>query len=215
MRTVNFDDYNSYRDFGLILRPKKRPFPTPKTTYVSIEGRSGDIDLTDALTGDVSYENLTFPLEFNVIDPMNTWEEKLRYISMRLHGKKMKVIFSEDPFYYYIGRITINELSSDRSLGILSLNCNFEPYKMAVHETVISKTVNKDDVIILNNQRKWVMPIIESTGDVIFEFNNARFSISPNVPTQSPDFILKEGDNIVTIVSGSGKLTFTYREGVL
>ena len=215
MRTVRFDDYDSYRDFGLLLRPKERPFPEPKTNYVSIEGKSGDIDLTDALTGDVAYENIEYSLEFNVIDAMSEWDEKLRYISTRLHGKKMKVIFSEDPDWYYVGRITLNELSTDKSLGILALECNFDPYKMALNETVVEKTVTANDIIILSNERKWVMPIVESTGDIVFKFEDKQFSISSTTTLQSPDLTLKEGNNEITIVSGTGTLKFTYREGCL
>lgn len=215
MRTVKFNDYDSYRDFGLLLRPKERPFPEPKLNYVSIEGKSGDIDLSDALTGDVAYENVEFPLEFYVIDSMKTWEKKLRTISSILHGKKLKVIFSEDPNWYYTGRVTIGELSTDRNLGILSLECNFEPYKLAVNETIITKKVKENDVIVLDNQRKWVMPVVIVTNDIIFKYEDVIFSVNSQKEFQSTGFILKEGKNVITIISGLGDITFKYREGAL
>ena len=94
MYSVNFGDKNSYDDFGLLLMPKTRPFPSPKTTYVSIEGKDGDLDLTTSLTGDVKYKNISYSLEFYLKDKRVDWETTLLDISTYLHGKKMNLVFS-------------------------------------------------------------------------------------------------------------------------
>ena len=89
MYSVNFGDKNSYTDFKLLLRPKTRPFPEPKTNYVSIEGRDGELDLTTSLTGDVKYNDISYSLEFYLKDKRADWEETLLKLSTYLHGKKM------------------------------------------------------------------------------------------------------------------------------
>lgn len=211
MYSVNFGDKNSYNDFNLILRPKTRPFPTPKTNYISIEGRDGDLDLTTSLTGDVKYENISYTLEFYLKDKRVDWEDTLLKLSTYLHGKKMNLIFSEDPNWYYVGRYKLNEVSSERNIGLLVVDCVLEPYRLKKTETI--KTITGTGTLILPNTRKWVMPTITSTGSMQFTFEGKTFNV--NGTLQSPDIILKEGNNAIEVISGTGTLTITYREGKL
>lgn len=211
MNSVNFGNKNSYTDFNLILRPKTRPFPTPKTNYVSIEGRDGDLDLTTSLTGDVKYENISYSLEFTLKDKRVDWETTLLNLSTYLHGKKMNLTFSEDPNWYYVGRYTLNSLESDRNIGLLSIDCVLEPYRYKKTET--EKTITGTGTLILSNTRKWVMPTITSTGSMQFTFEGKTFTV--NGTLQSPDIVLKEGNNAIEVISGTGTLTIKYREAKL
>ena len=55
---------HSYSDYGIILQnPYQITPPIPKTHYVTVPGRSGQLDLTEALTGRVEYESRTLRLE--------------------------------------------------------------------------------------------------------------------------------------------------------
>lgn len=211
MYSVNFGDKNSYSDFNLILMPKERPFPTPKTNYVSIEGKDGDLDLTTSLTGDVKYENISYSLEFYLKDKRMNWEETLLKLSTYLHGKKMPLSFSEDPDWYYVARYTLNPVTSDKNVGLISIDCNLEPYRLKKNETI--KTITGTGTLILPNTRKWVIPTIVSTSSMKFTFEGKTFTV--NGTLQSPDIILKEGNNTIEVTSGTGTLTVTYREGKL
>lgn len=211
MNSVYFGERNSYIDFNLILRPKERPFPTPKTNYVSIDGADGDLDLTTVLTGDVKYENISYSLEFYLKDNRVDWETTLLELSTYLHGKKMPLTFSDDPDYYYVGRYTLNPLTSDKNVGLLSIDCILEPYRLKKVETI--KTITGTGTLTLSNLRKWVMPTITSTGNMEFTFEGKSFVV--NGTLQSPDIILKEGTNTIEVTSGTGTLTVTYREGKL
>ncbi len=211
MNTIKFGNKDSYTDFNLILRPKERPFPTPKTNYVSIEGRDGDLDLTTSLTGDVKYENISYSLEFVLKDERAAWEDTLLNLSTYLHGKKMNLIFSEDPNWYYVGRYTLNNVESDRNIGLLVVDCILEPYRYKKNETI--KTITGTGTLVLSNTRKWVMPTITSSGSMEFTFEGKKYVV--NGTLQTPDIILKEGNNAIEVTSGTGTLTVTYREGKL
>lgn len=211
MNSVNFGNKNSYTDFNLLLKPKNRPFPTPKTNYVSIEGRDGDLDLTTSLTGDVKYENIDYSLEFYLKDKRIDWETTLLDLATYLHGKKMNLTFSDDPDWYYVGRYTLNELENDRNVGSITIDCNLEPYRLKNVETI--KSITGTGTLTLPNTRKWVMPTITSSESMEFTFEGKSFVV--NGTLQSPDLILKEGDNSIEVTSGSGTLTATYREGKL
>ena len=211
MNTIKFGEKDSYTDFNLILRPKERPFPAPKIKTVSIEGGDGDLDLTTALTGDVKYENISYSLDFTLKDKRMDWEKTLLELSTYLHGKKMPLTFSEDPDYYYVGRYTLNPLTSDKNVGLLSIDCILEPYRLKKAETV--KTITGVGTLTLTNTRKWVMPTITSSESMEFTFEGKAFTV--NGTLQSPDIILKEGNNTIEVTSGTGTLTVTYREGKL
>ena len=213
MNTVSFGNINSYTDWGLSLRPKDRPKPEPKYNYVSIPCRNGDLDLTEAM-GDVFYDNLTYSLEFNVPDAMNTWDEKLRTITNYLHGRKMRVVFSEDPNYYYVGRITIDELTSDKNLGILSLECNFEPYKYKKDVTVVTHTVTEGSSYTFNNGRMKVVPTLTLSADMTLKYKDTSYSLQAG--TQKVLGIqFEEGENTITVTTGSGTLKAEYQEADL
>lgn len=211
MNSVNFGEKNSYTDFGLILRPKERPFPTPKTNYVSIEGADGDLDLTTTLTGDVKYENISYTLDFYLKDERVNWETVLLNLSTYLHGKKMNLSFSDDPDFYYVGRYTLNPLTSDGNVGVISIDCTLEPYRYKKEETI--ETITGIGTLTLSNMRKWVMPTITSSESMEFVFEGKTFIV--NGTLQSPDIILKEGENTIEVTSGAGTLAVTYREAKL
>ena len=213
MNTVKFGDKDSYVDFGLTLRPRPRPKATPKTNYVAIPGRNGDLDLTEAF-GDVFYEMLPYPLEFNVIDSKNTWDKKLTTITNYLHGQKMKVTFSDDPDYYYLGRITVNELTSDRNVGILSLECNFEPYKLKHTITSKSYEVSAGTTCEFTNGRMKVTPTITLSAAMTISFNGNSYSLGAGTHKLfGIQFV--QGINIIEVITGSGTLSAEYLEGDL
>jgi predicted phage tail component-like protein len=213
MNTVKFGDKDSYVDFGLTLRPRPRPKPVPKYNYVSIPSKNGDLDLTEAF-GDVFYENLTYPLEFNVIDSNNTWEEKLTTITNYLHGQKMKVTFSDDPDYYYLGRITVNELSSDRNVGILSLDCNFEPYKYKQNITSKSYEVSSGNTYEFTSGRMKVIPTLTLSAAMTITFKGNSYSLGAGA-NKILNIQFEEGINTIGVTTGSGTLTAEYLEGEL
>lgn len=211
MNTIKFNDKDSYTEFNLILKPKSIPFPTPKTNYVSIEGRDGDLDLTEALTDDVKYENISYSLEFYLDEKRTDWATALNKISTYLHGKKIQIKLSEDPNWYWNARITLNDFESNKNIGLIVLDCNLEPYRIKVTDTIVTEEVVVDKVITLSNSRKWVIPTITTTAEVKFTYGTKQITVNGTLKTT--DFILKEGNTSITLNSGSGNIVFTYREG--
>ena len=134
---VTFGPKHTYNDWCLI--PKSRPVispPTPKTLYVDIPGADGVLDLTNALTDDVKYENRKITFEFTVLDARNRWSNIYSDILDYLHGQSMKIILDEDPTYYYMGRVQVNEWKSDKRTSTITIEAYVEPYKMNVDSTL-------------------------------------------------------------------------------
>lgn len=193
MNEVFFDGKGTYTDWNLIMKPKNRPLPSPKTTFVAIEGRDGDLDLTTSLTGDVKYNNVSFDLEFTLMDIRENWEDKLYEITTYLQGKKMKVIFSDDPEWYYVGRMTIDGITNSRNIGTIVINCNFEPYRLKASETVINEPIEANKVITLPNSRKWVIPTITTLQESVLPITSTSKTIDGVKFTTNDDAITING----------------------
>ena len=92
---VTFGTKHSYKDFGLILSSKDIGLPEPKVETVSVIGRNGDLDLTDALGDDVKFNNRKLEFVFSLLNGARDWTAVLSNLSNYLHGKKNA---------YYYGR---------------------------------------------------------------------------------------------------------------
>lgn len=209
---IFFGDIHSFFDLNLILSAVNIPPAQPKTNYVEIPGGDTSIDLTEALGG-VHFHDRECKFTFSV-NPADdkTFEERRMIVANALNGKRCNICLDKDPDYYYSGRITINEWLQDRNLKQFVIGARVAPYKYRRNETVVSVTLsNTPQKVILVNGRKKVVPVITCTGNTTIVFGSATFNVSAGTHIM-PDICLTEGANPV-MVSGTGTVTFTYREG--
>lgn len=122
---VGFDDLNSINDFGLILCDDlKISEPKPKTKYVNVPEMDGALDLTESLTGRVSFEQreISFTL-YAAMQPTGSGntryqpqnqtlfnQTRQRFVSA-IHGKRMRIQLPTLNNGYYVGRVTVGEES--------------------------------------------------------------------------------------------------------
>lgn len=227
---VTFGTKHSYKDFGLILSSKDVGLPEPKTESISIVGRNGDLDLTEALGDSVTYENRKISFTFSLINGARDWTATLSNLSNYLHGKKMQIIMDADKTFYYWGRCTINKFETDKTLALITVDCDVEPYKVEVNSSsapwvwdtfsfvngiihINKVTVNGSTTVNLINRVKVVSPTFTCSSAMHATFNGKTYSI-PKGSTTVYDIRLQEGDNYVTI-TGTGTVEISYRGGSL
>lgn len=91
--TINTD--HTLRDWGCaITNSDIISVPEPNLTVLEIPGRNGRLDLSEALTGDITYGNRTIKLELAVSVNISTWFNKCDYIFRNFHGKIVTVTFT-------------------------------------------------------------------------------------------------------------------------
>lgn len=133
MNGITIGEKHTYDDWGLILTARPEiSAPEPKTVMVDLEGADGSIDLSESLTGDIAFRNRSFKAEFHVMDDRGEWSAVYSEIMDYLHGQRLQVIFDEDPAYFYIGRIIVDEWSSDYTTAKITLSGELEPYKYEI-----------------------------------------------------------------------------------
>ena len=105
-----------------------------QTNYVEVPGRTGLLDLTENLTGDVRYFNRNGEFRFTQAGGRAEWDATYHLLKATLHGKRKRILLDEESDGYYIGRLTVNAPEYDDKKGIayFSVSANLEPYKRAL-----------------------------------------------------------------------------------
>ena len=215
MRFFVLDKYNTWYDWRLTLTSKDVTAPEAKTNYVSIDGMSGTLDLSEALTGDVLYNDRTVTASFWSSE--GTFQERaalLKTITAALHGKKVQIIEPDDPEHYFLGRIKIKGVEQDQVRIAFTIEATCEPWRYAAEETERRVDVNGDlDAVINNTGVKTLTPTLTVTGTVYVTFNGNTTKLTAGT-WKITDLRLAQGVNVVKL-SGWGSVTFTYREASL
>ena len=132
-RTSSGVDYNTWSNWHLI--PASRPtiaHPEILTVSVSIPGKSGSIDLTNYLYSKPIYKDRTGSFDFYVMEGYGDHRTTKAEMLKILHGRKVKVIFEDDPNYYYNGRMKIDKWTNEASRPTVTISYTIEPYKYKI-----------------------------------------------------------------------------------
>lgn len=130
MQGVIFNNKHTFRDWGLLMRsrPMVSP-PTPKTKIIQVPGSDKIIDLTETLTGQVHYEPRIIKFEFVTGAPRESWASLHSDIMTYMHGRTVRIIFDDDPNFFYTGRVTVGDFEADKRHATLTMTAEVEPYK--------------------------------------------------------------------------------------
>lgn len=215
MKGITFGTYHSYDDFSLILNSKEVAAPKPKTVEIDVPGADGTLDLTEFF-GETKFENATHKFQFSTLVPQSEFLSLFSTIKNAIHGKMQRIIFDDDPLFYYVGRCFVSSFTNEKNIGKVSIECDCEPYKYKAAKTVITKAVSGEDIIVLPNLRKRVVPEVTITADnalhIVYETYNV-WDLSGGSYTL-PELELKAGNNSVS-VTGEGTISFAYQEAGL
>lgn len=211
------DKFNTWYDLHLVLTEKTISDAKPKTNYVELDGMSGSLDLSEVLTGEITYSDRTITAKFwTDYGNRRDREALLRKVTTFLHGKKIKIIEPDDPNHYFYGRIEIKPKTNNLAYAEFTLEAVCEPWRYANEETVRKVYVNSaaaTNVVINNNGVKTLNPTVTVTGSVSIGYNGTTIDLSEGT-YKITDIKLYQGVNIVS-VSGNGTVIFTYREADL
>lgn len=216
MRGVQFGEFHTADDWDLILNSKSINPPTPKYMRVAVDGRDGDINLSRALTGELSYSNRDVNFTFLMTD--KTIEERetlLTEIINYIHGKELKIIEPDKLDYYLLGECSIQNVQNNKSYSSFSVSATCEPYYYANEEKIrsIALTSTPAEIILTNLGRRIIVPTIKVSNSVNLEYDTTKVSLGPGT-YKLTSLTLKPGSNVLK-ASGSGTVVFTYREAVL
>ena len=182
-----------------------------------VPGRHGLLDLSQALTGDVVYDNRTLEYGFDLYAPtLDEYEAKMQKIRNDLDGRMLFVYPDAEPGFHYIGRLAIlSEYDAESMEQEVMVTVDAEPFRYRDEVTEVSASLTGDEgqEVICPNLRKWVVPTITTDAQTQVTFEGVHYSLAAGVHIV-PGIVLKDGDNTLTC-TGTGTIQFEYQEGAL
>ena len=213
MSDIRFGTKWGHADYGLIVAPYTIPMPEPQTNFVEIPGRDGALDLSEAF-GAVRYADRIIPLTLYVRTP---FDAQISVFAADVHGRRMNMIFDRDPTFYYDARVTVEDVERHTGYCELSLECRAKPYKLEHFETTITVLPTGNASVTLTNTRMPVVPSITVSAEMTLTYTLNEKEYTVNLAAGShiiPSLVLIAGETTIGI-NGTGRITFTYRKGVL
>ena len=220
MRKMIFGTYDTELNGPWTLAAWALTDAPQRSQFVTVPGRDGDLDLSTALTDGVPrYGNrtLTVNLERSDGDRLSR-EAAINMMVNWLDGWRMDIKLPDDELHHLTGRIQVSRNYNDMAHAAVTVTAVCDPWRYNNNETVIAATAGAEPrtVRLTNSGRKSVVPVLQITGDaamVSLVYGSYSWALGAGV-YQLPDIVVHQG-GIDLQVSGSGQLSFTYREAVL
>ena len=132
--SIKFGSYDSWADWHLI--PTSRPVvapPAERTSFVTVPGRHGKVDMSWALSGGPIYDNRTGSFEFYVdTSKWNGWHTAYQTIMSKLQGTRIQLILTDDPSWYYEGLCWVDKWTSDERYSTITIKYDLYPFKKRI-----------------------------------------------------------------------------------
>lgn len=213
MPYVLFDLINSETDLGLFLSDVQITEPEPKRTLVDVPVMDGELDLTYALSSEIHYKNRKLTLEFKTVDYTNNWMSVFSDIADKLHGKKMRVVISNDPDWYWDAFVTVDP-SSKYNEGTIKVNLNAYPYKQKDDNKTIY-VISAGTSISVSVVKQTVIPtIITSKSIAIVVDGGTEYSLAAGTHVD-PGFKLAAGNHTLLISGNNVSVRLLMTQGRL
>lgn len=221
---VTLGDYYM-QDLGLMLESKSIGLPSVQAKSVAIPLRDGDLDLTNVLSNRVHYGNRKIKMNLNCVT--NYPGEKMSDVANKLHGQKVHIIFDDDLYYFYNGRLDMSSFQENRKGGEYVIDANCDPFKYTVQSSAEDWLWDTFD--FENGYINELKNIVVSTSETIFLIADEQLSYA-SITTDAQvtvtyngksvtcgigtttlyDFEFVPGENLITI-TGNATITITYR----
>ena len=214
---VRFGEYHTFDDWGLYMSgPASASIPEPRTNFIDVPGRNGPVDLSTALTGDITFESREFSAPFYSLRSPEEWPAFYSKILNILQGREFDVYLDEDPGWHYHGRFWISGVKYD-NFWEFDIEGNINPYKLKDEKTTVSHSLTTEDLAItLTCDRMPVIPTISVDAETMLTWGSNSYTVNSGDHI-IPDIQLTEGENLLKAktLSGTGNIIITYQEGSL
>lgn len=226
-RYFTIGNFNTWYDWRCTLTGKDIQAPEPKTNYVMLDGVSGSLDFTEALTGEVTYNDRTITASFMCSEGSHPEREQLlRRITNSLHGRRVQIIEPDDPDHYFEGRVKITNAVNRAAYLEFTVEAVCDPWRYALEDTTRTVVLSpiftpdgyileKTDLFLTNGGVRTLCPSITVDGVVQVGYNGNFVELKTG-SYRIAEIKLPPGDTVLTLGGNSypweTSVAFTYRE---
>lgn len=198
-------------DLDLVQEKKEISKPKIQSYTAKVPGRNGLLNLTNALTGKVAYENRSLSFQYFASGDRESLLD-LEADFLKYHGQTIRIIDDDRPEHYYEGEASVSTEFKSNYL-IISLTVDAQPFRLRLAPTIYSREINGTLTAYLSNESIEAIPTITVTAETTITFNGRTVTLSAGTYTVEA-FELSRGVNALEI-SGSGTITIEYQEGAI
>ena len=125
------EEFHTLDDWGLAIGNNNYTGqPKQHLDFISVKGRNGLLDISEALTGRPTYSSREIRVLLGGIHSPQEWDSVISTLRNKIEGRQIKLTFDNDPSYYWYGRCHIEDFDRMRELGTFELTIpNADPYK--------------------------------------------------------------------------------------
>lgn len=125
------EQYHTLKNWGLAIGNNDYIGDVEQETYyVDVPGADGFLDFSEAIAGRRIFKNRPINIELGGKKPRNDWDIFISDLRNLIEGREIKIIFDNDPGFYWTGRATVQSFDRNRELGTFTLSIpKADPYK--------------------------------------------------------------------------------------
>lgn len=229
---VSINGIDMLKEYQMALKDRHcmQP-PEPKTLYQDVPGADGSLDLSTVVSGRIVYKRRKITMNFGCGYDTARWPGVFSEILRAFHGKVGRIIFDDDPAYYYLGRMAVSNYVRVQTFGTFTIIVDADPYKYELtasnedwkwdeynFETGIIRELTDLDVkesltISIPGAEKWAIPEFAVTNDMTVDFEGKTHTLKAGT-NKIYGLIFKDSENVLTF-HGTGMVTVIYQGGVL
>lgn len=186
--------------------------PEAKTFYVDIPYGDGSIDLSEAVTGRVSYRDRKVKFNLERLRPKDSWQAYYDDFVKAYHGRTVELVMPDMEGYHFKGRLKVGEFTKGDFLSIpCEVTCKPYKYKNTITSSTFTSTTT-EQLVILQNEMMETVPTFTTTAEVTVKHGANSYVIGAG--THKLPIVLKQGANQIYL-EGNATVTIKYQEGVL
>lgn len=193
-------------------------------TFIDVPARYAPLDASTALTdGEPYYGSASLYAYFESSEgDLAARQTRIDAMVNFLDGRSVQIVHPDHPNHYLIGRIQVTPDFNDLAHCAVEVNAVCDPWFYATDPTVVQLAAAEEaqTAQLVNAGRMAVVPTILVDGDVHLVYGTSSWELSSG-EYALPDLLLTPGTayNQAAVheisYSGTGTITFTYREAVL
>lgn len=231
------ETYHSYDDWGLyVSNTDCIGEPIQYTNYVEVPGRTGKIDLSEALAGRPVFISRDIKISLAGSRYRTNWDSVISGFRNRIMGRVCQITFDNDPLYYWRGRVDVINFSSVLNLGKFDIHLpEAEPYKYSTSSSaepwlwdpfnfetdmityLPSQQITGSGTITIPAGHMLTCPqfvVADIVGSISVEFNSVTYSLSQGTNV-IPSIMVGGDDDVDLDFTGTAKVQVVYRSGSL
>lgn len=230
------ETFNTLTDWGLAVGNNNYiGDPVQETFYVDVPGASATLDLSETLCDRPIFKSRPINVLLGGKKPRLDWDSIISIYRNKIEGKVVRLVFSNDPYFFWRGRVSLTNFDRVREIGSFNLSIPLaDPYKYEIFDS-------KDDWLwdpfdFENGVIRYIGPIDLSNASItvprgsmltvpIFEIESIveSLSVSANGNTYQlsigenrfPQLLVAGTEEVILQFTGTGTGTIKYRGGSL